>query len=61
MMQACRSRFAWLACLVLVAGSARGDRLEDAEAAVRERRYADAAAIWTELAEDGNGEALCNI
>ncbi|TFG92691.1 MAG: sel1 repeat family protein [Myxococcales bacterium] len=51
------STLAWLVCLVLVAGSARADRLEDAEAAVRERRYADAAAIWTELAASGNGEA----
>ena len=46
-----------LLALAIIGGTAGAASLEDAERAVRERRFADAAAIWESLAGEGQPEA----
>jgi TPR repeat protein len=46
-----------LLAFAIIGGAAGATSLEEAEQAVRERRFADAAAIWEELAREGLPEA----
>ena len=43
--------------LALLGGDAGADPMAEAQAAVRERRFADAAEIWRELGQRGHPDA----